>query len=61
MKFILEIELDDEAMHAADDVRLALDSVKSALAIYDGGLFPTGSHVILDRDGKVAGEWEIAE
>ena len=58
MKFILEIELGNEAMRNADNVRFALDSV-DVTNYNDDDLFPTGKHVIRDHNGNTVGKWEV--
>jgi hypothetical protein len=57
MRFILEIELDDEAMQTENDVRFALScSLNRGVKLDDGD-----TSLVRDKNGKKVGKWEVTD
>jgi endogenous inhibitor of DNA gyrase (YacG/DUF329 family) len=60
MKFVLEIELGNDAMQTAEDVA---EAIRSKLKGIEASTFntPEGPYNILDRNGNPVGKWEVIE
>lgn len=61
MRFVLEIELGNDAMRDGCDVAAALRRVRAQIEnIPFGGLTPGRGEAIIDENGNKVGEWRIS-
>lgn len=60
MKFLLEINLGNDAMRSDDDITDALWSVRERI-YYDGIVLHKIRKNILDRNGNIVGHYEVVE